>query len=160
MDPLHEHDPLAPHSHEPNPSPPSPDSAFTLITPDGQPAKISVQALQKLPPNGVAECYIVSTGHGTSGPFVFNGVRLIDLIRSQWNDPFSQVEVVSGDGFGTRVSADELLQTTTRPILLAYGCNGTPLKRTDGLVRLIVPSEVDDALRQVKWVDRIQIIGL
>jgi len=35
--------------------------------------------------------------------------------------------------------------------------DGATLTRAQGLVRLIVPSETDDALRQVKWVGRIEI---
>jgi hypothetical protein len=40
---------------------------------------------------------------------------------------------------------------------LSYAIDGTPLTRAQGLVRLIVPSETDDALRQVKWVQRIEV---
>jgi hypothetical protein len=36
---------------------------------------------------------------------------------------------------------------------------GQPLTREQGLVRMIVPSERDDALRQVKWVGKIVIVG-
>jgi hypothetical protein len=39
---------------------------------------------------------------------------------------------------------------------LALACDGKPLTRTQGLVRLIVPQEDDDALRQVKWVAGIE----
>jgi hypothetical protein len=35
--------------------------------------------------------------------------------------------------------------------------NGQPLTRAQGLIRLIVPAETDDALRQVKWVTQIVI---
>jgi hypothetical protein len=35
--------------------------------------------------------------------------------------------------------------------------DGQKLTRRQGLVRLIVPREKDDALRQVKWVGRIVI---
>ena len=65
--------------------------------------------------------------------------------------------VMSADGFGARVSADELRRETARPILLALAANGRPLSRADGLVRLIVPGETDDALRQVKWVSEIRL---
>jgi hypothetical protein len=36
--------------------------------------------------------------------------------------------------------------------------DGAALTREQGLVRLIVPSERDDALRQVKWLATITII--
>ena len=35
--------------------------------------------------------------------------------------------------------------------------DGQPLTRDAGLVRLIVPSETDDALRQVKWISHIEV---
>ena len=43
-------------------------------------------------------------------------------------------------------------------MLLAYTLDGAPLTREQGLVRLIVPSEIDDALRQVKWLAMITIV--
>jgi DMSO/TMAO reductase YedYZ molybdopterin-dependent catalytic subunit len=148
------------HAHEPNPAPPSVDSAFVVKQPDGVERTIHVEDLQKLPLTEVPDCWIVSTGHGKSGPFTFGGARLADLLNSilpsdlQWQ----QVDVISTDGFGTRLFAQEILDPTlTRPILLSYASNGAPMTRAQGLVRLIVPSETDDALRQVKWVGRIEI---
>lgn len=152
-------DPLTPHSHDPNPSPPSDDPGFTLITPDGITHPISVAQLRGYPTITVADCTIVSTGHGASGPFTFAGVRLGDLLRAWWPGRFSQVEVISGDGFGTRLLSRELNNLADpRPILLAHTLDGVPLSRSSGLVRLIVPTEVDDALRQVKWVATIRIL--
>ena len=70
------------------------------------------------------------------------------------------VDVVSADGFGTRLLPGDLADPPSgRPPLLAYALDGAPLTREQGLVRLIVPAEVDDALRQVKWVDAIRIAG-
>jgi hypothetical protein len=69
---------------------------------------------------------------------------------------WSEVEVISADGFGNRVTAGELVAPhPAGPILLADEVDGRPLGRHEGLVRLIVPNEKDDALRQVKWVGRI-----
>ena len=168
------HDPLAPHSHEPNPLPPSPDADLTVHLPDGSTRSIAPAALRSLnfvPADGLPErpspplqvtvqnCYIVSTGHGTSGPFSFTGLRLLDLIDLLWPGEWTQVEVVSGDGFGTRALRTELAEPTARPILLAHTLDGQPLTRAGGLVRLIVPSETDDALRQVKWVAHVRVIA-
>ncbi|MCB0076267.1 MAG: molybdopterin-dependent oxidoreductase [Anaerolineales bacterium] len=153
------HDPLRPHRHDPNPEPPSPDAEIALDLPDGQTRLIAVEALRAMPRTALDACYIVSTGHGTSGPFRFEGVRLQALIARWWDGPLTSVEVVSGDGFGTRVLAEELADEGPRPILLATDCDGQPLRRADGLVRLIVPSERDDALRQVKWVARIRLVN-
>lgn len=150
-------DPLAPHAHEPNPLPPSPDAELILHLPDGATRRISPVELRSLNSVTVPHCYIVSTGHGTSGPFSFTGVRLRDLVELHWSGAWTQVEVVSGDGFGTRASRAELTAPTTRPVLLAHSRDGQPLTRADGLVRLIVPGEIDDALRQVKWVADVRI---
>jgi DMSO/TMAO reductase YedYZ molybdopterin-dependent catalytic subunit len=152
-----EHDPLRPHTHEPNPEPPSPDASFELCLVNGRSQTITPDMLKKLPTISLTNCFIVSTGHGTSGPFTFAGTRLLDLIQAYEASTWTQVEVISADGFGNRVQAEELLSPTDKPILLAYGINGYAMTRQQGLVRMIVPSETDDALRQVKWIGRIQV---
>lgn len=156
----HHHDPLQPHAHDPNPSPPSDDSSFVFVDPNGHQQTMAVTDLEKLPFTTVADCYIVSTGHGTSGPFTFGGITLLDFIQSQLSPDthWTQVEVISSDGFGNRVMAQELLQPDPAgPALLSYKIDGRPMPRQDGLVRMIVPSEKDDALRQVKWVGKIVV---
>ena len=155
----HEHDPLQPHAHDPNPTPPSPDPTFTLARPDGTTHSVSVSDLHLLPTITVPGCYIVSTGHDTSGPFAFAGVRLLDLVEHYVDGEWEQVEVISADGFGNRVYRDELVDPDPAgPILLAHTVDGAPLTRQQGLVRLVVPSERDDALRQVKWVGGINVL--
>jgi DMSO/TMAO reductase YedYZ molybdopterin-dependent catalytic subunit len=156
----HPHDPLRPHSHDPNPTPPSDNPDFVFVAPDGTETTITLPELEHLPRTTIPNCYIVSTGHGTSGPFTFSGARLLDLIQSQLPPTlgWSQVEVISADGFGNRVMAKELFQPDPAgPALLSYTLDGQPLTRRQGLVRLIVPSEKDDALRQVKWVGRVVV---
>lgn len=151
-------DPLQPHSHEPNPKPPSTDATFELLLPNGRSQSITVADLQRLPSTSISNCTIVSTGHGTSGPFTFTGVTLLTFITHYCREPWAQVEVVSADRFGNRVLAKELYQPDAAgPILLAYGMDGQPLSREQGLVRMIVPSEKDDALRQVKWVGVVRV---
>lgn len=151
-------DPLQPHSHEPNPAPPSVDPTIKFVLPNGRSHPITVEDLQELPIVSIPNCYIVSTGHGISGPFTFTGATLLDVLNHFCTEAWSQVEVVSADGFGNRVMAAELHQPDPAgPILLAYGLAGQPLSRAQGLVRMIVPSERDDALRQVKWVGEIWV---
>jgi hypothetical protein len=152
-------DPLRPHSHEPNLEPPTADSAVTLVTPDEQEILVTVEELREgFTAVTLPNCYIISTGHGTSGPFTFTGVRLLDLIQKYAEESWSQLEVVSADGFGNRVMAAELYDSgLAGPILLAYAIDGDQLTRGQGLVRMIVPSERDDALRQVKWVEVVRI---
>jgi hypothetical protein len=151
-------DTLRPHSHEPNPEPPSADPAITLSFPNGHSQPVTVDDLHRLPQVNLANCYIVSTGHGTSGPFTFGGVTLLALVQAHLDTPWTEVEVISADEFGTRLTADELTHLEPgRPILLAHSIDGLPMTREQGLVRLIVPSERDDALRQVKWVARIHV---
>jgi DMSO/TMAO reductase YedYZ molybdopterin-dependent catalytic subunit len=156
------HDPLHPHRHDPNYEVPDGDGTFTLHLPNGSAQFVTVADLQALPFTELPNCYIVSTGHGTTGPFTFGGVRLIDLIAHYVSSTteWSAVEVISGDGFGNRLYHTELtLDAGLTPPLLAYTKDGTPLSRTDGLVRLIVPTERDDALRQVKWIAIVRIVN-
>lgn len=146
------------HAHEPNPAPPSPETHFTVQLPNGKVSTWDVADLQQLPTTTVTDCYIVSTGHGTSGPFIFTGVRLQDFLAHVLgeSDDWQRVDVISSDGFGTRLTAADLRQeAATRPSLLAHTLDGQSLTRAQGLIRLIVPTEIDDALRQVKWVARI-----
>lgn len=162
MKPHHTHDPLQPHQHEPNPAPPTDDSTITVTLPDRTQHSVTVANLAQLPLTAIPNCYIVSTGHGTSGPFTFGGVQLRHFIEAYLSPKanWSQVEVISADGFGNRVLAQELTEPDSdRPMLLSYLLNGEPLTREAGLVRLIVPSEKDDALRQVKWVAQINILA-
>lgn len=156
----HEHDPLQPHSHDPNPEPPSDDPSFTLSLSDGTEVELTVGSLRELPATTVSDCYIVSTGHGTSGPFAFTGVQLADLLAA-YGVPagdWSEIEVISADGFGTRLPAEDVREPADAgPIILAYAIDGDLMRRRQGLIRLIDPSETDDALRQVKWVRRINV---
>lgn len=145
------HDPLQPHAHDPNPEPPSDDPTVTLIIEDSaQP--IPLPQLQQLPETIMPNCFIISTGHGTTGPFTFSGVTLHDFAQVYIPGDWSHLEIVSGDDFGCRVWANEAKET-----LLAWGKDGRALIRAEGLVRLIVPSEQEDALRQVKWVAKIRV---
>jgi DMSO/TMAO reductase YedYZ molybdopterin-dependent catalytic subunit len=148
---------LHPHVHEPNPAPSRTDPSFTLTRPDGTSATITVLDLAALSQQSATDCMIVSTGHGTSGPFRFDGVTLRDLFSAYAVTAWSYADVVSADGFGTRVQRDEVETPGTRPILLATSCDGEPLTRAQGLVRLIIPHETNDALRQVKWVAELQV---
>ncbi len=152
------HDPLQPHSHDPNPETPPGDGRFVVQLPLGRDQPITLADLAALPQSRVDNALIVSTGHGTSGPFVFEGVALKTLVDALWTQPVESVEVVSVDGFGNRVFSAEIdTPTPNGPILLATHRDGQPLTRAQGLVRLIVPSETDDALRQVKWIGRVAI---
>ncbi len=152
------HDPLRPHSHDPNPAPPGNSPNFILTLPNGRQQTLTPDDLRQLPQTTILGCFIVSTGHGTTGPFAFTGVTLADFVRHYWAGEWQQAEVISADGFGTRLSVGEVSGSTVRPILLAYAIDGQPMERAAGLVRLIVPSETDDALKQVKWVGKVRIL--
>jgi hypothetical protein len=148
------------HEHEPNLVIPDGDPAIVVNQPDGALRTMLLMDLLALPVSSVANCFIVSTGHGVSGPFLFAGARLLDLLRAVgWTDQgWQHVDVISADGFGARLFAHEItVHDVTRPILLSHHLNDAPMTRDQGLVRLIVPSETDDALRQVKWVARLHI---
>ena len=148
------------HLHEPNLAIPAGDGAFRVHLPDGTERPITVAALQQMPATTVGDCYIASTGHGTSGPFQFTGVTLREFLQHALPQHLAwrHVDVVSADGFGTRLLPGDLTDPPGgRAPLLAYAIDGAPLTRAQGLVRLIVPAEVDDALRQVKWVNEIRV---
>ena len=150
------------HAHDPNPAPPSAETTFVVHLPNGSRVTWEVADLYQLATTVVSDCYIVSTGHGTSGPFTFAGVRLQDFLAHvlAQNASWLYLDVISGDGFGTRLTPADLAQETgQRPSLLAHTLHDQPLTREKGLVRLIVPTEIDDALRQVKWVAQIIIYG-
>lgn len=151
-------DPLRPHRHDPNPEPPSADVDFVLVLPDGRFHTITLADLHELPATTVSDCMIVSTGHGTSGPFSFTGVTLLVFVQAYWPYAWEEVEVISADGFGNRMLAEELYRPGSfGPVLLAYAVDGLPLSRQQGAVRMVVPGERDDALRQVKWIGRIVV---
>lgn len=154
----HEPDWVHHHPHDPNPAPPGEEASFSLILPNGVVYRLSVPEIEALPFSEIENCLIVSTGHGTSGPFCFGGVRLLTLLDAflPTDQAWTYLDVQSGDGFGTRLYASELQhELPERASLLAWQIDGTPLTRQQGLVRLIVPSETDDALKQVKWVAQI-----
>lgn len=144
------------HAHEPNPAPPSADATLVLYRPDGQPISLTPDDLARLPQTAVSGCMIASTGHPPSGPFTFSGVRLADLVAAHGVPRWEYADIVSGDGFGARITAQEA-HAAALPVVLATTRDGVPLSRDQGLVRLIVPTEANDALRQVKWIARVEV---
>lgn len=164
--PEEEHDWVSGHAHEPNPLPPQGDGGFFVQTPGGARIALTLAALMSMPYTEVSGCLIVSTGHGASGPFTFGGVRLDDVLahvaglaagQARGQSVWRYVNVISADGFGTRLFPAHL--TGGHPILLAYHRDGEPLTREQGLVRLIVPDDTKDALRQVKWIANVVIVS-
>jgi hypothetical protein len=140
------------HSRVPNYEPPSDDPTVKVILADGGERPLTVTDLQRLPVTTVAECVIV-TDHGPVGPYTFQGVALRDL-AVHLGIGQAGVEIVSGDGFGAQLTAEEL--ASPAPPLLSYGMDGRLLSRQEGLVRLVVPGDQADALRQVKWVATVR----
>ncbi|MFT5196588.1 MAG: hypothetical protein ACI9EW_002816 [Cellvibrionaceae bacterium] len=177
-DPEHlaSHDPLQPHSHDNNPQPPDNNpTIYFYYLPQDSPSQdkhaaaskkaISLADLMADYVQTVIPAYTYMTDHGIHGPYKLEGVALLDLIEqevgktSQWNS----VEVVSADGFGNRLMRDELVPADNSlgldyaPALICHRSNGEMLRRMQGLVRLVVPTETDNALRQVKWVREIRL---
>lgn len=147
---------IPPHSHDSNPTPPNDDPALMLHTGSGI-VRLTPDELAHFPQFILPHCYIVSTGHGTTGPFTFQGVRVIDLATRYAKSRWVYIDILSGDGFGTRLLREALEAMGDRPAILALMINGRPLKREEGLVRLIVPDEKENALQQVKWVSEIHL---
>lgn len=147
---------IPPHSHDSNPVPPNNDPALMLYT-GSEIVRLTPDDLTHFPQFILPHCYIVSTGHGTTGPFTFQGVRIIDLVTRYAKFEWTRVDIISDDSFGTRLLRGALQAMGDRPAILALMINGRPLKREEGLVRLIVPDRKEDALQQVKWVSEIRV---
>ena len=145
-----------PHSHHPSPNPLGNDAALTLYV-GLQAIRLTSNDLADLPQSTVNNGYIVSTVHGTSGPFAFEGVQILELANHYTNNTWVYIDIVSGDGFRTRLTRAALATMGERPALLVLKIDGRPLRRDEGLIRLIVPNEKEDALQQVKWVSDIRV---
>ena len=145
-----------PHSHDPSPNPPGNDSTLTLYV-GLQAFHLTSGDLAGFPQSTVNNCYIVSTGHGTSGPFAFEGVQILELTNRYTNNTWVYINIISDDGFRTRLTRAALATMGERPVLLALKIDGRPMRRNEGLIRLIVPNEKEDALQQVKWVSDIRV---
>lgn len=146
------------HAHDPNPTPPTDDPSFVVVTPAGS-QHVTFEVLRSLPFRVSPDSYIVSTGHGTSGPFAFGGTLLVEVIKRFAPEQWTTAQVTSVDGFATRLTADEWRPEAERPVLLAYEIDGRVMTRAQGLVRLIVPTETDEALRQIKWVGEVRLFA-
>lgn len=150
-------DPLQPHSHDNNESPPDNNLDILLTRPDGSTVSIAAAALAHYPQSLIPH-YEYTTDHGKHGPYQLRGVALYDLIQQEVPAEWHEVEVLSADGFGNRVFREELERPmAVGPILLCTHTNGRPLGRAEGAIRLVVPSETDNALRQIKWVREIRV---
>lgn len=150
-------DPLQPHSHDNNESPPDNNLDLVLTRPDGSITEIPAATLDNYP-QAVIPQYEYTTDHGKHGPYRLTGVALYDLIQQEVATDWQEVEVLSADGFGNRVFRSELEQPVAAgPILLCTHSDGRPLGRAEGAIRLVVPSETDNALRQIKWVHEIRV---
>jgi len=149
-------DPLKPHKHSNNTTAPKGNTNITINKTNGSSLDLSLEQLKTNYPQSVIPAYTYVTDHGVHGPYRLEGVSLKDLITQENKNDWSEVEVLSADGFGNRISKEEIL-VETDPIMLYYKSNDKMLERKHGLVRLVVPTEIDNALRQIKWVKTINI---
>jgi DMSO/TMAO reductase YedYZ molybdopterin-dependent catalytic subunit len=117
-------------------------------------SKLSLEDLMTKYPQSVIEAYTYVTNHGVHGPYRLEGVSLLDLIPEMFA-AWSSVEVISADGFANTLSKAELL-AAKEPAMLYYLSDGKSLEPKHGPIRLVVPSETNNAIRQIKWVKRIQ----
>lgn len=149
-------DPLKPHKHSNNTTPPRGNSNITLYNTDSSSVELSLEQLQMNYPPSIIPAYTYVTDHGVHGPYKLEGVSLKDLITKEVKTPWSELEVLSADGFGNRLSKEEIFAKGD-PIMLYFKTDGEMLTKQHGLVRLVVPSETDNALRQIKWVKTINV---
>lgn len=151
-------DPLQPHAHDNNEHPPDERLDIVVTRPDGSQFTLTPEQLAAYPPAVVPD-YEYTTDHGQHGPYRLTGVALLELIQQEIRQDWTQVEVISADGFGNRIFRPELENPVTAgPILLCIASNNRPLRRAEGAIRLVVPSETDNALRQIKWVREIRVL--
>ncbi len=150
------HPDTLPHSHEPNPFPPNPEADLRVTGPGLAPLIMTVAELTALPAMEQVDCYIVSTGHGTSGPFRFRGPALSTVAVHCGITDFADVRITGDDGFFTLLTAQETVDSRLgHTAMLALAKDGQALTREQGLVRLVVPTEKDNALKQIKWISCI-----
>lgn len=139
--------------------PPGDDPTFRLVLPNGRQRVWNVADLLALPPT-ILPAYTFVTDHGAHGPYRLQGAALRDVVAAVWDGVWQEAEVVSADGYSNRVQREEVEggnSAEIAPILLCYAANDQPLTRRHGLIRLVVPSETDNALRQIKWVHAIRL---
>ena len=145
--------------HEPNPVAPNGDGTFVV---EFRSAKmiITLELLASLPQTEYSDCYVASTGHAKSGPYRFEGVTLRDVLTAAGVPPKAEAKVkISGaDGYEVEVSTEPENAPARSPSpLLATQRDGVKLTRELGLVRVIVPTETEDALLQLKWIKTIRV---
>lgn len=139
-----------PHRHDNNETPPDEKLDIWLELPQ---QKICVwPTYWPTYPRHELPAYTYTTDHGRHGPYRLAGVSLKTIIHTHWTNPFAAVIVISADGFGNRITSQELWADGGKQILLCDESNGRALPRTAGAIRLVVPRETDNALRQIKWV--------
>ena len=149
-----------PHSHDNNPTPPDHDLTLTLVRPNGTRHTITAEALRREYPTAEIPAYGYTTDHGRHGPYHLRGVALLTLIQQEVAEAWTAVVVLSADGFGNQLTAAELQNPDPAgPVLLCYESDGRPLGREQRTIRLVVPSETDNALRQVKWVREVRVVS-
>ncbi|MCA9838979.1 MAG: molybdopterin-dependent oxidoreductase [Trueperaceae bacterium] len=140
--------------HHNNTTPPSANTDIIIDLPDNE-HHLRLENLIEDYPQSVIEGYTYVTNHGVHGPHRLEGVSLLDLIPETLVD-WQTIEVISTDGFSNTLSKEELL-SAKEPIMLYHSIGGERLEHKHGLVRLVVPTETDNALRQIKWVKRIVV---
>ncbi|MCA9982171.1 MAG: hypothetical protein KDD89_15105, partial [Anaerolineales bacterium] len=72
-------DPLMPHRHDNNETPPTASTDILVTRPDGTSLVVTVAQLQADFPTAVIPRYQFSTDHGVHGPYRLAGVALADF---------------------------------------------------------------------------------
>lgn len=150
-------DPWEPTQHHNNTLAPTGDDGIKICLPDGRQVTWGLDDLRRLPLT-VLPAHYFSTDHGRHGPYRLEGAALRDVVAALWVGEWSEVLIESADGYGNRVRCAEVGDSAEfAPILLCYASNGQTLTSAQGYMRLVVPSETDNALRQIKWVRRLTL---
>ena len=122
--------------------------------------------------------YICPPNPGITGPTQYEGVPLADVLAEVGGlAPDSVVSVAATDGYVMTFTSEQILKGTlvtydpatgkeakveqAPQVVLAYQCQGRPLGKKEGPLRLVFltpkPEQVVEGFLWVKWVSRIQV---
>jgi len=140
---------------------------------------LSIADIKKLPVISGSTGEVSSAGT-ISGPFVYKGAALTDILKSVggitannairisakdgYSMTFSYKQVVNGSEFPTydNQTGKEVTPAGTLTLFMAYEKDGQPIDDTVGPLRIgiMAPGQVTDGHWWIKWAQKIEVISL
>jgi len=151
-----------------------------LVVINGTQAKtLSIADIKKLPVISGSTGEVSSAGT-ISGPFVYKGAALTDILKSVggitannairisakdgYSMTFSYKQIVNGSEFPTydNQTGKEVTPAGTLTLFIAYEKDGQPIDDTVGPLRIgiMAPGQVTDGHWWIKWAQKIEVISL